>query len=160
MSTLAVRPALSQDEIFLYELYAAVRGPEFALAPITATQREHLIRMQFQGQMSAYTQAYPNSCYHIVLLDSKPVGRLWVAPGEREFHLVDIAVHPSVQSKGIGTVLVQRLQQEATRARLPITSSVFRFNPGSMRFHKRLGFTIVREDEMYYYMQWKQLPVF
>jgi ribosomal protein S18 acetylase RimI-like enzyme len=160
MSTLAVRPALPQDEIFLYELYSAVRGPEFALAPLDANQREHLMRMQFHGQMSAYTQTYPNSCYHIVLLDSKPVGRLWVAPGDNEFHLVDIAVHPSLQSKGIGTVLVQRLQQEASRAQLPITSCVFRFNAGSARFHKRLGFVIAREDEMHYYMQWKPLPVF
>jgi ribosomal protein S18 acetylase RimI-like enzyme len=160
MSTIAVRPALPQDEIFLYELYSAVRGPEFALAPISATQREHLIRMQFHGQMSSYTQMYPNSCYHIVLLDSKPVGRLWVAPGDRELHLVDIAVHPSLQSKGIGTVLVQRLQQEATQARLPITSCVFKFNPGSVRFHKRVGFAVVREDEMYYHMQWMPLPIF
>jgi GNAT superfamily N-acetyltransferase len=160
MSTIAVRPALPQDEIFLYELYSAIRGPEFALAPITPTQREHLIRMQFRGQMFSYTQMYPNSCYHVVLLDSKPVGRLWVAPGDRELLLVDIAVHPSLQSKGIGTVLVQRLQQEATHTRLPIASCVFRFNPGSVRFHKRLGFTIVREDEMYYYMQWKPIPTF
>jgi ribosomal protein S18 acetylase RimI-like enzyme len=159
MSTLAVRPALPQDEIFLYELYSAIRGPEFALAPITPTQREHLIRMQFRGQTASYTQMYPNSCSHIVLLDSKPIGRLWVAPGEREFHLVDIAVHPDVQSKGIGTVLIQRLQQEATRARLPIRSSVFKFNPGSLRFHKRLGFSISREDEMNYYMEWRPLPI-
>lgn len=143
----------------MYELYSAIRGPEFALAPITPTQREHLIRMQFRGQMSAYTQMHPNSCYHIVLLDGKPVGRLWVAPGEREFQLVDIAVHPSLQSKGIGTVLVQRLQQEATRARLPIHSCVSKFNPGSLRFHKRLGFSIIREDEMHYFMEWRPLPI-
>jgi GNAT superfamily N-acetyltransferase len=159
MSTLAVRPALAQDEIFLYELYSAVRGPEFAHAPISPSQKEHLIRMQFHGQMSAYTQMYPNSCYHVVLLDSKPVGRLWVAPGEREFHLVDIAVHPSLQSKGIGSVLVQRLQAEAAKSRLPISSCVFKFNPGSMRFHKRLGFAIVREDELYFHMEWKPLPI-
>ncbi|UWZ86115.1 GNAT family N-acetyltransferase [Occallatibacter riparius] len=160
MSMLAVRPALPQDEIFLYELYSALRGPEFDVAQISATQKEHLIRMQFHGQMSAYTQMYPNSCYHIVLLDSKPVGRLWVSPGERAFHLVDIAVHPSVQSKGIGTVLVQRVQEEAKQRGHGITSTVFRFNPGSLRFHKRLGFNIVREDEMYCYMEWKPLPIF
>jgi ribosomal protein S18 acetylase RimI-like enzyme len=159
MSTLAVRPALPQDEIFLYELYSAVRGPEFALAPITPTQKEALIRMQFRGQMSAYTQMYPNSCYHIVLLDGSPVGRLWVAPGEGEFRLVDIAIHPKLQSKGIGTVLVQRLQQEAAKSRLPIRCCVFRFNPGSLRFHQRLGFIIVREDQMYYYMEWRTVPL-
>ncbi|HEY2859504.1 MAG TPA: GNAT family N-acetyltransferase [Terracidiphilus sp.] len=159
MSTVAVRPALPQDEIFLYELYYAVRGPEFDVAQITPAQKEHLIRLQFRGQMYTYTQMYPNSCYHIVLLDSKPVGRLWFAPGERQFYLVDIAMHPSVQSKGIGTVLVQRLQQEATRARLPIHSTVSKFNPGSLRFHKRLGFNIVREDEMNYFMEWKPIPI-
>jgi ribosomal protein S18 acetylase RimI-like enzyme len=159
MSTLAVRPALSQDEIFLYDLYSALRGSEFALAPISATQREFLIRTQFRAQMSAYTQMYPNSCCHLVLLDSKPAGRLWVAPGDGELQLVDIAVHPKLQSKGIGTVLIQRIQQEAAKARLPIRSCVFRFNPGSLRFHQRLGFTIVREDQTHYYMEWRPVPL-
>jgi ribosomal protein S18 acetylase RimI-like enzyme len=143
----------------MYELYSALRAPEFALAPITPTQKEHLIRMQFRGQLSAYTQMYPNSCYHIVLLDGAPVGRLWVAPGEGEFHLVDIAIHPRLQSKGIGTVLIQRLQQEAAKARLPIRCCVFKFNPGSLRFHQRLGFAIVREDQMHYYMEWRTVPL-
>src|ERR1035441_5325756 len=105
MSTLAVRPAVLQDdEIFLYELYVAIRGPQFELTPLTAAQREHLLRMQFQAQLSSYTQQFPNSCYHVVLLDSKAVGRLWVAPGDHAFLLVDIAIHPSLQSKGLGTV--------------------------------------------------------
>ncbi|HMD21978.1 MAG TPA: GNAT family N-acetyltransferase [Alloacidobacterium sp.] len=159
MSTLAVRPALPQDEIFLYDLYAAVREPEFALAQISATQKELLIRMQFRAQMSAYTEMYPNSCYHVVLLDAKPVGRLWVAPGDGELQLVDVALHPKLQGKGIGTVLIQRVQQEAANARLPIRSCVFRFNPGSLRFHRRLGFSIVREDQTHYYMEWRPVPL-
>jgi GNAT superfamily N-acetyltransferase len=159
MSTLAVRPALPQDEIFLYELYVAIRGPLFALAPITGAQREQLLRMQFQAQISSYGQQFPNSCYHVVLLDSKPVGRLWVAPGDRAFLLVDIGIHPSAQSKGLGTVLVQRIQQEAQRAKLPIRSTVDRFNPGSLKFHQRLGFQVVREDQMQYYMEWHPAPL-
>jgi ribosomal protein S18 acetylase RimI-like enzyme len=159
MSTLAVRPALPQDEIFLYELYSAVRALEFEHAPITPTQKEHLMRMQFRSQMSSYAQMFPNSCYHVVLLDGKLVGRLWVAQQDGEFHLVDIAIHPSLQSKGIGTVLIQRIQQEATQARLPIRCCVFRFNPGSLRFHRRLGFTIVREDQMHFYLEWRPVPL-
>ncbi|HKF49544.1 MAG TPA: GNAT family N-acetyltransferase [Terracidiphilus sp.] len=160
MSTLAVRPALPQDEIFMYELYSAIRKPEFEQARLTRNQFEHLMRLQFRGQLYTYTQNYPNSCYHIVLLDSKPVGRLWVAPGDREFYLVDIAVHPDVQSKGLGTVLIQRLQQEATLARLPIRSMVSKFNPGSLRFHKRLNFQIEREDQVNYFMLWRPIPTF
>jgi GNAT superfamily N-acetyltransferase len=160
MSTIAVRPAVPLDEIFLYQLYAAVRGPEFALAPITPTQREHLMRMQFQASMAAYAQMFPNSCYHLVLLDSKPIGRLWVWQGEEEFHLVDIAIHPSVQSKGIGTALIQRIQQDAAKARLPIRCTVFRFNPGSLRFHQKLGFSIVRADDVNYFMEWRPVAIF
>jgi ribosomal protein S18 acetylase RimI-like enzyme len=159
MSTLVVRPSLPQDEIFLYELYSAVRAPEFELALIPAAQKELLMRIQFRAQMSAYTEMYPNSCYHLVLLDSKPVGRLWVAPREGELQLVDIALHPNLQGKGIGTELVQRLQQEAARAKLPIRCCVFRFNPGSLRFHRRLGFSVVREDQTHYYMEWRPVPL-
>jgi len=150
---------LPQDEIFLYELYWAIRGPEFAYAPITAEQKEFLIRMQFRAQMSAYAQEFPNSCCHVVLLDGKPVGRLWVAQRESDFYLVDIALHPDLQSKGIGTVLVKRLQEEAQRVKLPIRSSVFRFNPGSLRFHQRLGFRVVREEIMQFHMEWMPAPL-
>jgi len=159
MSTLAVRPALPQDEVYLYELYVAIRGPLFARTRLTPVQQQHLLRMQFQAQLSSYTQQFPNSCYHLVLLDGKPVGRLWVAPSGGGFHLVDIAIHPDVQSKGLGAVLIQRLQQEAQKAKLPITSVVDRFNAGSLRFHQRLGFTIVREDQLQYYMEWRPAPL-
>jgi GNAT superfamily N-acetyltransferase len=159
MSTLAVRPALPQDEVFLYELYVAIRGPQFDRAPITAVQKEQLLRMQFQAQTSSYTQQFPNSCYHVVLLDSKPVGRLWVAPADGGLVLVDIGMHPDVQSKGLGTVLVQRVQAEAQQAKQPIRSTVDRFNPGSLRFHQRLGFKIVREDLLQFYMEWLPAPL-
>ena len=155
MSTLAVRPALPQDEIFLYDLYVAIRGPLFELAPISAAQRQDLLRMQFRAQISSYAQQFPTSCYHVVLLDSRPVGRLWVAPADQAFLLVDIAIHPNVQSKGLGTVLVQRIQEEAQKAKLPIRSTVDRFNPGSLRFHRRLGFQILRQDELQFYMEWR-----
>jgi GNAT superfamily N-acetyltransferase len=139
-------------------LAVAIRGPLFALAPISGAQREHLLRLQFHAQISAYTQQFPNSCYHVVMLDSKPVGRLWVAPGDNAFLLVDIVIHPSVQSNGLGTVLVQRLQQEAQNAKLPI-KSVDRFNPGSFKFHKRLGFQVVGEDTINYFMEWHPAPL-
>lgn len=159
MSTLAVRPALAQDEIFLYELYRAVRGPQFDQTMLTAEQKTHLLRMQFRAQLSSYTQQFPNSCYHIVLIDGKACGRLWVAPGQRALHLVDIAIHPDVQKKGVGTVIVQRVQQEAQSLKVPLTSTVDRFNPGSFRFHKRLGFNTVSEDLMNYYMEWLPAPL-
>jgi len=159
MSFLAVRPALPQDEGFLWDLYYAVRAPEFAPVAMPAAQKMELIRMQFRGQMASYAAQFPNSCYHIVLLDGQSIGRLWVARNDTEYTLVDVAILPELRNKGIGSALVGRLQQEAQQAKLPIASTVFRFNPGSLRFHQRHGFQIVREDIMYYYMQWVPPPL-
>jgi GNAT superfamily N-acetyltransferase len=159
MSFLAVRPASPQDDPFLYDLYFAVRGPEFDQAPISAAQKQQLIAMQFRAQASSYAAQFPNSGYHIVLLDGAPVGRLWVARQEEEYNLVDIALLPNLRSKGIGTALIQRLQADAQQAKLPIKSTVYRFNPGSLRFHERLGFKIAREDEMHFYMEWHPQPL-
>ncbi|HLI85201.1 MAG TPA: GNAT family N-acetyltransferase [Bryobacteraceae bacterium] len=81
------------------------------------------------------------------------------APGGDAFLLVDIAIHPSLQSQGLGTALVRRLQREAQNAKLPIRSVVDRFNPGSLRFHQRLGFQMVREDQLQYYLEWRPEPL-
>jgi GNAT superfamily N-acetyltransferase len=155
MPVLAVRPALPPDEPFLYEVYHALRAPEFALVALPEAHKQQLIRMQFQAQLGSYAAMYPNSCYHLVLLDDQPIGKLWVARLESEFHLVDIAMLPKYRKLGIGTALIERLQQEAAQAGLPIRSSVFRFNLGSFRFHQRLGFGVLREDLINFYMEWK-----
>jgi hypothetical protein len=36
---------------------------------------------------------------------------------------------------------------------------VSRFNPGSLRFHKRLGFSIIREDQVHYYLEWRTVAL-
>ena len=72
MSTLAVRPALPQDEIFLYDLYSAVRGPEFELAPISAAQREELIRMQFRAQFRVLSGHHQQAATFQLGLDHAP----------------------------------------------------------------------------------------
>jgi hypothetical protein len=36
---------------------------------------------------------------------------------------------------------------------------VFRFNPGSLRFHQRLGFSIIREDQMHLYLEWRTVAL-
>jgi hypothetical protein len=36
---------------------------------------------------------------------------------------------------------------------------VDRFNPGSLRFHQKLGFGTVREDLLQYYLEWRPAPL-
>jgi GNAT superfamily N-acetyltransferase len=153
-SVITVRGAVPDDRDFLFNLYCAVRAPEFALLTLPEEQKQQLIRMQYVAQQNAYRAEYPRSDYAIVLRNDEPIGRIWIAQTEHEFHLVDIALLPEVRNAGIGTLLVKQLQTEAQRAGKPVRSSVFRFNPGSLRFHQRLGFRITGEDAIQFHMEW------
>ncbi len=153
-SVITVRRATSEDREFLFDLYCAVRAPEFALLALPPEQKQQLILMQFTAQQNAYRAQYPGSDYVIVLQNGRPVGKLWIAQTQNEFHLVDIALLPEARNTGIGTLLIGQLQSEARRAGKPVRSTVFRFNPESLRFHKRLGFSIATEDATQFYMEW------
>ena len=153
-SVITVRRALPEDRDFLFGLYCVTRGAEFALLPLPEEQKRHIILMQFTSQQNAYQAQFPGSDYLIVLQNDRPVGKIWIAQMEHEFHLVDIALLPQARNSGIGTVLIRQLQTEGRRAGKAVRSTVFRFNPGSLRFHQRLGFRIRAEDELQCYMEW------
>jgi ribosomal protein S18 acetylase RimI-like enzyme len=110
--------------------------------------------MQYTAQKDGYSAEFPGSCFEIILRDELKVGRIWMARLADAFHLVDIAILPQAQNSGIGTNLIRELQREAEAAQKPIRLSVFRFNHGSVRFHQRLGFKVVHEDEIQLHLEW------
>lgn len=82
------------------------------------------------------------------------MGRIWAADLEGEFHLLDIALLPEFRNQGVGTFLISWLQAQARQAGKTVRSMVFRFNPGSLRLHQRLGFQVIAEDEIQFYFEW------
>jgi ribosomal protein S18 acetylase RimI-like enzyme len=154
MPALHRRAATSGDEPFLFDLYCAVRADEFALMPLPEPQKQQLIRMQYDGQMNGYRSEFPNSGFEIVFEAERKIGRIWIARMPDSFHLVDIAILPEARNTGIGTQLIRELQNEAKLAGKPVRLSVFRFNPGSIRFHQRLGFAVTHEDDIQFHFEW------
>jgi RimJ/RimL family protein N-acetyltransferase len=154
MPTVHRRAATPADEPFLFELYCAVRAHEFAQLVLPEPVKQQLIRMQYTAQLNGYRSEFPESAFEIVIENERKVGRIWIARLEDSYHLVDIAILPEAQNAGIGTTLVRELQQEAELARKPVRLSVFRFNPGSVRFHQRLGFEVTHEDAIQLYFEW------
>jgi ribosomal protein S18 acetylase RimI-like enzyme len=147
--SVTTRAATEQDDVFLYSLFKAVRSPEFAHAPLGPEQLEMLLRMQFSGQKYSYGAQYPGGDA-IVLLDDRPIGRMWLYRGPAEHHLVDIALLPEFQNRGIGAALVTEAIAAARAGGVRLCCSVAATNGGSLSFHQRLGFQIVGHDEIYY----------
>ena len=154
LTDIFLRRATPEDESFLFRLYCAVRAPEFELLPLAGEQKTRLVRMQFTAQREAYRASYPGSDYEIVQQGGHPIGRIWIERLPDAFWLVDIALLPEACNHGVGAWLLAQLQAEAKAAGKPLRSIVSRFNPGSYRFHQRLGFRLIEEDEVQYYLEW------
>jgi ribosomal protein S18 acetylase RimI-like enzyme len=105
--------------------------------------------MQFQAQASSYRASYPASEHSVVLVDGEGAGRIWIDRGAARYVLVDISLLPAFQNRGIGAALVSDLIGQATAADVPVECHVARNNPGSLRFHQRLGFSIVEPGPIY-----------
>src|SRR5205085_11293585 len=113
MGTVSLRAVTAGDEEFLLEVYASTRAEELAQVEWGAGQQEAFLRMQFAAQWREYHARYPDAEYDVILFDGQPVGRLWIGRDAEQIRLLDIALLPSAQNRGIGTALLRRLIAEA-----------------------------------------------
>jgi ribosomal protein S18 acetylase RimI-like enzyme len=143
------RAATEQDDAFLFALFRDVRSPEFAQARLAPAQLDFLMSIQYAGQKQTYGAQYPAG-NEIVLLDGKPIGRIWLYQGAEEHHLVDISLMTEFRNRGIGSALLAEAIAAARTAGERLCCSVAATNEGSLRFHQRLGFQIAGRDEVYY----------
>jgi ribosomal protein S18 acetylase RimI-like enzyme len=151
---LTLRPRHPSDEPFLFAVYCSLREPDFAALRLPPDEKLQMLQMQYETQFMAYAAHYPGSDYQVICRDGEPVGRIWIASLPHELHLVDIVLLPAARNQGIGTAVLRKLQQRAEEEEKPIRCNVHQENPGSLRFHQRLGFQIVHEDSMDVKMEW------
>jgi len=147
-----LRAAAPQDREFLLRVYASTREEEMTAWGWSAAQKQAFAQMQFQARELSYKAEYPDAEKKIVMVAGAPAGVLQVRRGEREMNLVDIALLPEYQGRGLGGQLVRQLMEEAARAGVPLRLSVLRTNPAA-RLYERLGFATSEEGAMYRKME-------
>lgn len=150
----SLRPAQTQDEPFLFRVYASTRAEEMALVGWDAEQQQAFLQMQFNAQTQYYRMQYPNAESKIISRDDTPVGRLIVHRSNDEILLMDIALLPEYRNAGMGTTLIRALQSEAEKIHKPLHLHVEPFNP-AMQLYKRLGFIKIDESGIYHLMEWR-----
>lgn len=134
-----LRPVGPDDYDFLVEVYGSTRAEEMAMVPWTVEQQQAFVRMQFAAQQDHYTKKYPTASHDIIMSDSRPVGRLYVARLDHEIRIVDITLLPAERNAGIGSYLIKQLLDEANGAGKVTRIFVEEFNP-SRRLFERLNF--------------------
>jgi GNAT superfamily N-acetyltransferase len=149
-----LRPVAQGDQDFLFSVYASTRAEEMNLVDWSDAQKETFLHMQFSAQTTHYSLYYPNAEYKIIERAGVSVGRLIVENRGDHFLIMDIALLPEYRRSGIGTFLIQQLQQEAIQLNLPLVLRVEFFNP-AICLYNRLGFVKTRDvNTVYQEMVW------
>ena len=154
-------PAKPDDESFLFAVYASTRAEEVALTGWSPSQQEQFLRMQFEAQTRSYRMQFPQAKHWVIRHGEVAAGRMivdrTVDRTQDEILLIDIALLPEHRNKGIGSVLMGKLIEEARQTCKAIRIHVERFNP-ALAWYQRLGFTTVNESEIYLEMVWQSSP--
>jgi GNAT superfamily N-acetyltransferase len=152
VSGLVLRDERIEDEAFLRELYASTRIDELASVGWSPAQADGFLRMQFDLQRTHYRQHYADASFLIVVLDGRPVGRLYVHYTSRDVRVLDISLVPDVRRKGVGRWLLETVIEKADGLSAPVTLHVALENP-ARRLYERLGFRAVTQDAMNLFME-------
>lgn len=147
-----LRPAGTEDQDFLFKLYASTRLQEIAAFGWPAAQQEAFLRMQFMAQQRGYESIYPQTEHQIVELDGMSIGRIMVHRGKDFTRLVDISLLAEYCGHGIGSELMGALIQQCASDGATLKLQVRQVNP-AVRLYERLGFIRTSEDPVYIHME-------
>jgi ribosomal protein S18 acetylase RimI-like enzyme len=144
---LFLRPALPQDDAFVYQLFWQVIHDNLYAWSWDPNVRQTLLHLQVQSKRGAYAAAYPNADYAIMVLDDQPVGHMIIDRSGEFYHLVDIAIVPQQRGAGIGTRMILALCMEAEMMHKNVRLSVSSGNPRAADLYRRLGFRVIQDHE-------------
>lgn len=108
--------------------------------------------MQFDLQRAHYRRHYPDASFLIVVLNGRPIGRLYVHYSPRDVRVLDICLVPDARRKGVGRWLLGTVLENADRLGAPVTLHVALGNP-ARRLYERLGFRVVEQDAVNLFME-------
>lgn len=152
-----LRSVVPTDESFLHALFSDVRGPVLGNLPLPPTQVLKIVDSQFRAQATDYRRRFPTSDHHIVVADGVDVGRIWVDRRDAEIRLLDIAIAGGHRNRGIGSILIRRLRDEAAASGRALGHAVDVTNEAGLRFYSRLGFEVTGQlGDTHWLMQWRR----
>jgi len=141
-----LRATTEADEPFLRRLYRSTRGDLIGAPRLDAGQLDSLLDLQFRAQKADYVRNFPTADDDVVFVSDAPAGRLRVDRAGEVHRLLDIALLPEYQCRGIGASLLEDIQEEAACVGAVVRLNV-RPGGGAEALYRRLGFVALRTSE-------------
>ena len=156
MDDIMVRELRADDEPVLFQLYSAVRSAELGIEGWPPDERDRMLRIQFDAQRRGYRAQFPRLDERLIVRSGLPIGWVIVDGSDaRALHGIDIALLAEARRQGVGTQVMQSLQEEAAAGNRPFVILVERRNLRALAFHRRLGFQAIKETDVHTMMEWR-----
>jgi len=132
---LMIRAEDARDTVFLMTLFMSG-------SPLRVTLPPTMLSLQAELQQRSYRDTYPRAMRRIVSDDTAPIARIMIdwSPADHSL-LVDIAVTPEHQRRGIGLALLRAWIEVADTAHRSCQLSVLADNPARL-LYERLDFRV------------------
>lgn len=138
-----LRREMPADRQFLRNLYGAQRAAELLLAPWTNAEKVRFLDDQFRLQMLHFDRETVTDRL-VIMQAGAPIGRLYVDRSRGEWRLLEIALMPAAQGRGIGTALIEWLHAAGAAAGAEaIRLHVAIGNARAEALYRRLGYAEV-----------------
>lgn len=145
---ISLRKALPEDDPFLMEVYQATHREMFAA--LKEPLSNQLLTQQFYLREKQYSEAYPDRNIQIIQSDGVAVGCMEWARCTDRIMLLDIALFPFAQKRGIGTYLLRKLMLEGLRISLHVARGCV-----AEAWYRKLGFEVAEPGDVHLGMVWR-----
>jgi GNAT superfamily N-acetyltransferase len=152
-NSITTRPVTAADAETLLEIYKSSRGDDLRGLGWPEDRISEFLGMQYEAQQKFYATDYQHATDEMILREGDPAGRLIVERREHEIRCIDLALLPAHRNRGIGSLLIRKLQDEAGRTKKPLRLQVIRFNR-AVNLLERSGFIRTSETGTHFQMEW------
>lgn len=131
--------AAYSDRDYLLSLRKLTMVEHLENAGLFLTDQQHVLRLDDQYD-----------CSHLIVINEVQMGTLKYQTHAQYTEIMQLQIHPLHQNKGYGRAVIEQVITSAQSK--PIKLTVLKNNP-ALKLYKRLGFTILDEDNYAYRMQ-------
>ncbi|MES2036974.1 MAG: GNAT family N-acetyltransferase [Pseudomonadota bacterium] len=153
-AALMLRKVSDDDQVFLDALYVS-RREDLRQMPMDAAFIAQMIKMQQHVQMEGVRMNFPEASHLIIEDADQPVGRIIIDTGSNDLRLVDIAIIPAAQRKGIAKAFLLAMQADAQSQGKGVSLAVEQTNFAARGLYLQLGFVAHSADALFEQMYWR-----
>ncbi len=145
--------ARPEHRALLQRIYACQREQELRGFGWSNEQCRLFLALQWRARNASYAAQYPDALDQIIVRYELPVGHLLTAETPHTLNLVDVALLPEYQNRGLGTRVLRDLQRACVSRGQTISLHVACDNR-ARELYARLGFVAIEKDEIFTRMEW------